>query len=430
MYVGKEVILSGEIMESPDPVKYTYLLKLHSNEEVGLVSTKTAIGNYSGKVSVKGTVKSYDDNMYVIDVSFITTDTSANLTTNDSSSKTYFASANLLVDVSNHPSSLSVSAENNVITISDTASSQSGDIIAINYFTCQKSDPLKDCQQIQASANAGDQFTNTQGVTFYKLAEAGKRFAANDNMGYMVSVPKDAFFYKVSSYLYPINTKYIQSRISAQATNYCYNSTSRLGSIATQTTTAKSNTWTTVVAGTDTDGKQVTCTLDMTFGDHSENISLTSYIISNEGGNTSNTGNTAGGNNTTPGSNPTTPTTVGAVPGPTSTGYLFVSNRGNYSIFFPSQKIAFEGVNLNEDFGLSNTDCYVDIQVKSYADMDNASVAPGVEIYECVTRQSIDEIKTALPQHIVTESADKDKVFIIKTNSEAWAGFAQGIVIQ
>ena len=395
MYVGKEVILSGEIMDSPDPVKYTYLLKLNSNEEVGLVSTKTAIGNYSGKVSVKGTVKSYDDNMYVIDVSFITTDTSANLSANDSTSKTYFASANMLVDVSNHPSPLSVSEENSVITISDTASSQSGDIIAINYFTCQKSDPLKDCQQIQASANAGDQFTNTQGVTFYKLAEAGKRFAVNENMGYMVSVPKDAFFYKVSSYLFPINSKYIQGRISAQATNYCYNSTSRLGNISNQTTTVKGNTWSTVVAGTDTDGKQITCTLDMTFSDHSENISLSSYIISNEGSNTA-TGSTTTPGSTNGGEQPTTPTTVGAVPGPTSTGYLFVSNRGNYSIFFPSQKISFEGVNLNEDFGLSNTDCYVDIQVKSYADMDNASVAPGVEIYECVTRQSIDEIKSAL----------------------------------
>lgn len=347
MYVGKEVILSGEIQTSPDPVKYTYLLLLPTKEQVGLISTKTAIGNYSGKVSVKGTVKSYDDNMYVIDVSFITTDTNANLTTDLGQNKTYIADANLLVDVTGHPSTLSVIAANNTVTVSDTASSQSGDTITITYFTCQKSDPLKDCSQIQASANAGDQFTNTQGMTFYKLSEAGKWFAVNDNMGYMVTVPKDAFFYKVSSYLYPINTKYIQSRVSSQATTYCYNSTSRLGTITKQTTTAKGNTRTTVVEGTDTDGKKVTCTLDITFGDHQENISLTSYIVSAEGGDT-NTGSTAGTNGET--TTPNTPTTVGQVPGPTSTGYLFVSNRGNYSIFFPSQKISFEGINLNEDF--------------------------------------------------------------------------------
>lgn|GEM_PF-5090478 len=282
LYVDKEVILTGEIQPSTDPVKYSYILKLATNEEVGLVSTKTAIGNYSGKVSVKGKVKSYDDNMYVIDVSFITTDTNANLTADSSTTKTYIASANMLVDVSAHPSSLSVTTENNTFTVSDTASSASGDIITLTYFTCQQSDPLKDCQQIQTSANAGDQFTNTQGLTFYKLAEAGKRFAVNENIGYMVSVPKDAFFYKVSSYLYPLNTKYIQGRVASQASNYCYNANSRLATISKQTTAMKGNTWTTTVDGVDTDGKNVTCTLDLTFGEHTETMSMTSYIVSGE----------------------------------------------------------------------------------------------------------------------------------------------------
>src|SRR5690606_26273459 len=87
MYVGKEIIFTGSLQSSPDPVKYSYLLKLASNEQVGLVSTKTAIGNYSGDVSVKGTIKSYDSNMYVVDVSFITSDTNANLTTDSSQAK-------------------------------------------------------------------------------------------------------------------------------------------------------------------------------------------------------------------------------------------------------------------------------------------------------------------------------------------------------
>lgn len=430
MYVGKEVILSGDIQSSPDPVKYSYILKLISNEEVGLVSTKTAIGNYSGKVSVKGTVKSYDDNMYVIDVSFITTDTSANLSTDASEAKTYVSAANLLVDTSAHPTPLSVIVANNSITINDTASSASGDTTTVTFFTCQKNDPLKDCTQIKASANAGDQFTSTQGITFYKISETNKWFGMNENMGYMVDAPKDAFFYKVSSYFYPINTKYIESRVSAQATNYCYNASSRIGTISKQTVTTKGNTWTSVIDGVDTDGKKVTCTVDVSFGEHQENISLSSYVISNESSTTTTSGTTAGTNSSNGGTQPSLPTTVGQVPGPTSTGYLFVSNRGNYSIFFPSQKISFEGVNLQETFGLEKTTCYVDIQVKAYADRDNTSVAPGVEIYECVTKLTADEIKTKLPQYMVTESKDETKMFIVKTNSETWAGFTQGLVIQ
>lgn len=125
-----------------------------------------------------------------------------------------------------------------------------------------------------------------------------------------------------------------------------------------------------------------------------------------------------------------TPTTVGAVPGPTATGYLFVSNRGNYTIFFPSQKIAFEGVNLNETFGLEKTNCYVDIQVKSYADRDNTSVAPGVEIYECVTKLTADEIRAKFPQYKVFESKDETKMFIVKTNADTWANFTAGLVIE
>lgn len=109
---------------------------------------------------------------------------------------------------------------------------------------------------------------------------------------------------------------------------------------------------------------------------------------------------------------------------------MFVSNRGNYTIFFPSQKIAFEGVNLNETFGLTKTNCYVDIQVKAYADMDNTAVAPGVEIYECVSQLTVEEIKAKLPQHIVVRSKDESKVFIVKTNDESWASFAQGVVIE
>lgn len=62
--------------------------------------------------------------------------------------------------------------------------------------------------------------------------------------------------------------------------------------------------------------------------------------------------------------------------------------------------------------------------------MENTSVGPGVEIFECVTKLSVEEIKSKLPQHIVAAAQDGTKVFIIKTNSEAWAGFAQGIVIQ
>lgn len=428
MYVGKEVILTGDIKSSPDQVKYSYLLQLASNEQVGLVSTKTAIGNYNGSVSVKGTVKSYSDGMYVIDVSFITSDENANLTTDLSTAKTYIPDANIFVDVSDHPTPLDIAIQNGTITVADPASSMSGDQISISYFTCQKSDPLKDCQQIIASANAGDQFTNTQGMTFYKLAETDKWFSANENIGYMIAVPKDAFFYKVSSYINPIDSKYIQSRVSSQGTNYCYNTSSRLSTITKQTTTTKNNVWTTVIEGNDTDNKKVTCTLDMSFGEHQEKFTLASYIVSNENGDTTTTTTTDNGGDdttTTP-----APTNVGQVPGPTSTGYLFISNRGNYSVFFPSQKIAFEGINLDVDFGLDQTDCYANIQVKAYTDLDNDNVAPGVEIFECVTKKTVEEIKAELSQHIVMASKDETKVFIIKTNADSWKAFAEGIVIE
>ncbi len=430
MYVGKEVILSGELQPSSDQLKYSYILQLASNEKVGLISTKTSIGNYNGKVSVKGTVNSYEGNMYVIDVSFITSDTNTALTTDSSNAKTYIADANLLVDVSAHTSPLAVTTNGNAITIADTASSMSGDTITITYFTCQKSDPLKDCQQIKTSAQAGEQFTNSQGMTFYRLPETTKWFSNNDNMGYMVDVPKDAFFYKASAYIFPLNTKYIETRVSAQASNFCYNATSRLSTITKQTTTAKGNTWTTTAEGTDTDGKKVTCILSTTFSEHQENMTLTNYIISNEGTTAPTTGTTATPNTGSTPTQPTLPTTVGKVPGPTATGYMFVSNRGNYSIFFPSQKISFEGVNLDEDFGLEKTNCYVDIQVKSYNDRDNTSVAPGVEIYECVTKLTVEEIKAKLPSYAVVESADATKTFIVKTNHESWAAFSAGILIQ
>ena len=432
MYVGKDVIFSGNLKPSTDQLKYSYILVLPSNEKLGLISTKTSIGNYTGTVSIKGTVNSYDNKFYVIDVSFITADTNTALSTDGSSAKTYIADANLLIDVSANASAIAVNRNGNAITLTDTVSGDTGDVVTLNYFTCQKSDPLKDCDLINTSAQGGEQFTTTPGLTFRKLPETTKWFAKSDSMGYMVDAPKDAFFYKASAYFVPLTTKYIQSRIQDQAANYCYNANSKLGNIAKQTTTVKGNIWTTTVEGTDTDGKKITCTIDMTSSDHKENFSLTSYIISNDGTTattTTGTTSTTTGSTSTP-TQPTMPSTVGKVPGPTATGYLFVSNRGNYSIYFPSQKISFEGVNLDEAFGLEKTNCYVDIQVKSYADRDNTGVAPGVEIYECVTKLTVDEIKAKLPQYGVVESADTTKMFIIRTNAASWETFSAGIVIQ
>ena len=125
LYVGKEVIFTGELSESSDPVKFSHILELVSNEKVGIISTKTSIANYNGKVSVKGTVKSYDDDMYVIDVSFITTDTSSDLSTDAGSDKTYIAAANLMVDVSSHPSALSVNVSSDKVSITDETSGMS-----------------------------------------------------------------------------------------------------------------------------------------------------------------------------------------------------------------------------------------------------------------------------------------------------------------
>lgn len=150
LYVGKDVILSGDLQATTDQLKYSYILRLGSNEKVGLISTKTSIGNYNGKVTVKGTVNSYENNMYIIDVSFITADTNTALS-NTTDTKTYFADANLLVDISSNPM-LTVSSTPGAITITDTNSKMTGDTITISYFTCQKNDPLKDCAQIKTSA--------------------------------------------------------------------------------------------------------------------------------------------------------------------------------------------------------------------------------------------------------------------------------------
>lgn len=239
MYVGKEVIFSGELQASTDQLKYSYILALPSNEKIGLISTKTSIGNYSGKVTVKGMIKSYENNLYVIDVSFITADTNTALTNDSATAKTYIADANLLIDITASPSALSVTRNGNAITIADTAATETGNTITLNYFTCQKNDPLKDCDQIVSSTQGAEQFTNTAGLTFHKLPETTKWFAKNESLGYMVDVAKDSFFYKASAYLYPLTTKYIQSRIKDQASNYCYNATSKLGTIAKQTTTVK-----------------------------------------------------------------------------------------------------------------------------------------------------------------------------------------------
>ena len=439
LYVGKEVIFSGNLETGTDSATSANTLVLPSNEKVGLISTQTVISNYSGPVSIRGKVSSYQNNMYIIDVDFITSDMNMALTTTpeENNQKTYISNANLLIDTSNASDTINVQATGSSITLEDITTPDTGDILTINYFTCQKGDPVKDCQQILNATDGSSEFTGTQGVAFHKLSETNERFTINGSIGYMISTPKDAFLYAASAYIGLLSPATMGAQAVTSAPAYCFNTDSSLSSVTTQSTVNQGSAWITTIKGVDNTKNTITCTLETDIGDHSTTTHLVTYVVGAPSTTSPTTTPANGGTKTPPPSTippstgtTTPPTSISTPPASSSTGLTFVSTRGNYTIYFPTQRIIFNGLTVTETFGLQNTNCYADIQIKDYKYRNDDSVGAGVDIFECVTQLTVDSIKASLSNDIITPSKDGTKVFIIRTNDASWANFSSGVIIQ
>ena len=101
----------------------------------------------------------------------------------------------------------------------------------------------------------------------------------------------------------------------------------------------------------------------------------------------------------------------------------FTSSRG-HSFIFPSSNLAYQWVNVSEDFGQVWVNCFSAMNVVKYADKELVQSQWNVVIYECNIKDTFDDSDKTL---IYREVGDKK--FVIQINDPAWVDFANNIEI-
>lgn len=101
----------------------------------------------------------------------------------------------------------------------------------------------------------------------------------------------------------------------------------------------------------------------------------------------------------------------------------FTSSRG-HSFIFPSSNLAYQWVNVSEDFGQVWVNCFSAMNVVKYADKELVESQWNVVIYECNIKNTFDDSDKTLIYREVW-----DKKFVIQINDPARVDFANNIEI-
>ncbi len=413
-YVGRRVSLSGNI-SAVSSTSYTHTLIVDEDNQINIFSSSRDLNNYNGFVYIEWVVAKYEWWSYIVDVSAIGSSQEDLETINlPSSNQTrILPEIGLKIDLTNRTDITYNTVEN---TINLSAEGFSG-TTKVEWFRCEPWTAWRDCDALSKEFSWGS-FVSAWGMTYSKW-ENGKRFAFNNAwVWYRVSTESDAMLYKVSSALVPINENYAKTFLS-QAQKLCTSL-----STVTQNTVQKNSLveWNIILEGKATNGSPSSCSVLIKFSQTWEALTLDKQ---------SSTSST-----TTWGATPTTPSTTlpantwSVAPVVTTSGLTFTSTRGNYSIFYPSAKIAYNSVNVQEDLWIEKLNCYVRIDVKDYKDRDIAEIWPWVSIYECTSKESSASLSAKASWYIFKTSNDGTKLFFIKVQNAAWADFAKWIVIQ
>jgi hypothetical protein len=103
----------------------------------------------------------------------------------------------------------------------------------------------------------------------------------------------------------------------------------------------------------------------------------------------------------------------------------YVSNKGGYSVVFPSPNISYSSHNTQTDLDTKGVNCYVQFNVIKYSDKANLEITPAVKIYECRVKST-----AQVPSMYAQKSLGDGRTFLIEAIDPSWVDFANGVVIQ
>ena len=415
--IGQEVTLSGMLQNDGDLIIYTHTLTMADTVVVGLKSRSMDLSIYTGMIDIQGIIEKEYNEMFIVEVNFVSWALAATWSTWAmlwSGSGIYISQAWIYLPAEFGQSyTLLNNGENGELRVQNIATNQ---IISIAYFACKKSDPNKNCAQLQQniSASAETYQSTSYGTKLYKLEGVTSRFFSNDNnYGYFINdVSEQEVIAVANAFILP-NDTYVQNTLLSKIQTLCTDGVTSLMQVTKSTLGMDLNGLVLNLEWPTTDGS-ATCKV---FIDPSQAAGWTkiSYISNTPTASTTTTTSTVSNLDTS----------VKQFPINLEKALTFTSNRG-YSIVFPSSNITYESLNVDESLDLPDVRCSMQMDVIKYSDKAMLHDMPAVSIYTCNIKGTLNNLGNSIIQK---ESVNGTK-FLIRINDAAWMDFANNISIQ
>lgn len=422
--IGQSVSLSGMLQSNGDIVSYTHTLTMLDASIVGLKSRTLDLSIYTGYVDIQGTVEKERNDLFIVEVFAVSWNLLSTWIIGESlwsGSGIYIPQAGIYLPAEFGQRYLLLNQwENGVLKVQNIATKQ---IVPITYFACKKTDPNKNCSQLQQNiwVTAEKTISTSHGDQLYKLEWVTSWFFTNgDFYGYFINdIPEQEVIDVANAFILP-TTYYVQNTLLSKLQTLCTDDSTSLTQVTTHVLGMDLNGLFANLQGLTTNGSAI-CKV---FIDPSQAAGWTkiSYISNTP---IVDSGSTSVLDSSIP-STITIDTSVEQFPINLEKTMTFTSSTRWYSIVFPSMNIAYEAANVDINLGLPGVRCSTQMNVTKFSDKATLGDNPKIKIFSCTIAGTLNNLWNSIIQRTSVNGIN----FLIQIMDSAWAEFANNLIIQ
>jgi hypothetical protein len=226
------------LAQNGDFVTHTHTITTLSSGIFGIKSKTINLNQYSGVVSIEGTVdREYEGLIIVNVISILPQGSDSSLTqistgisaTGSSPSGVFVPQVGVYFTPGfTEEFTLENSGQNGMLKIRHLTTNQ---VLVLEKFSCKKGSPNEDCVQLQDTFSSSNDasFTTSNGDTFYKLEGANSWFFSNGNLfGYFVNNVAEQEIVALTKYLVLPTQQYVKDIIEPHFSDLCVDGNVRL----------------------------------------------------------------------------------------------------------------------------------------------------------------------------------------------------------
>lgn len=422
------VSLSGLVQSNGDLISYSHTLTMSDASIVGLKSKTIDLSIYTGSIDIQWTVEKELNSLFIVEVSAVSWSLANTWTTGQllwSGNGMYMSQAGIYFPAEfGQKYTILNQWENGVLKLQNIATNQT---ISISYFACKKSDPNKNCSQLQQNISAGAEKTvsTSRWDTLYKLEWITSWFFTNGNFyGYFINdIPEQEVIDVANALIFP-NDYYVQNVLLSKIQTLCTDGSTSLMQVTNHSLGMDLNGLIMNIQWPTADGSAVCKVfIDPSQAAGGTKISYVSNTPTLPMAWSSSSWNSAA--SVSP-SLSNIDTSVAQFPINLEKTMTFTSSTRGYSIIFPSMNIAYEAINVDESLDLPGVRCSSQMNITKFSDKATLTDNPKIRIFTCTIKGTLNSLWNSILQ----KTSANGITFLIQIMDPAWAEFANSIIIQ